>query len=83
MYGTPVLGTDIGGIPELIEVGKTGELFESGNAIELKKKIQKLWDDKKLTNTYTQNCKDIKFDDIEAYVIKLIQTYREKQRWRL
>ena len=32
MYGTPVLGADIGGIPELIQVGKTGELFESGNA---------------------------------------------------
>jgi len=31
MYGTPVLGADIGGIPELITVGKTGELFESGN----------------------------------------------------
>ena len=31
MYGTPVLGANIGGIPELILVGKTGELFESGN----------------------------------------------------
>lgn len=31
MYGTPVLGADIGGIPELIRVGETGELFESGN----------------------------------------------------
>ncbi len=28
MYGTPVLGANIGGIPELIQVGKTGELFE-------------------------------------------------------
>ena len=42
MYGTPVLGADIGGIPELIQVGKTGELFESGNAEDLKKKIVKL-----------------------------------------
>ena len=25
MYGTPVLGANIGGIPELIEAGKTGE----------------------------------------------------------
>ena len=39
MYGTPVLGANIGGIPELIQVGKTGELFESGNAEDLKKKI--------------------------------------------
>ena len=41
MYGTPVLGANIGGIPELIQVGKTGELFESGNAEDLKKKIEK------------------------------------------
>ena len=61
MYGTPVLGADIGGIPELIEVGKTGELFESGNATQLKEKIQKLWSDRELTDTYSRNCKDIQF----------------------
>lgn len=52
MYGTPVLGANIGGIPELIQVGKTGELFESGNAEDLKKKIEKLWGDKKLCEQY-------------------------------
>ena len=43
MYGTPVLGADIGGIPELIRVGQTGELFESGNAHHLKEKILQMW----------------------------------------
>ena len=38
MYGTPVLGANIGGIPELIQVGKTGELFESGNAERFEEK---------------------------------------------
>ena len=38
MYGTPVLGANIGGIPELISVGSTGELFESGNGEDLKLK---------------------------------------------
>ena len=42
MYGTPVLGANIGGIPELIQQGKTGELFESGNAADLKDKIKML-----------------------------------------
>lgn len=41
MYGTPVLGADIGGIPELIQVGKTGELFKSGDGDELKSKMGK------------------------------------------
>jgi len=38
--GTPVLGADIGGIPELIKPDITGQLFESGNAEDLKVKIR-------------------------------------------
>ena len=48
MYGTPVLGAEIGGIPELIQVGKTGELFKSGKpeeeiSIETIKKLPKMY----------------------------------------
>lgn len=75
MYGTPVLGADIGGIPELIRVGKTGELFESENKSELKEKINKLWEDKELTGTYAHNCKDISFDTIEDYYTKIMKIY--------
>ena len=78
MHGTPVLGADIGGIPELIEVGRTGELYESGNAAELKKKIEKLWTDKELTDQYSRNCNDINFDDIEVYGEKLMRIYMGK-----
>ena len=70
-----MLGANIGGIPELIEVGYTGELFESGNTGELKKKIEKLWKDKDLTDQYSQNCKDIRFDDVETYTKKLMEIY--------
>ena len=41
--GTPVLGARIGGIPELIEEGKTGMTFESRNMEDLKEKIQSMW----------------------------------------
>ena len=75
MYGTPVLGANIGGIPELIQVGKTGELFESGNAEDLKKKIEKLWGDKKLCAEYSANCKDISFDTIDEYYEKIMKVY--------
>lgn len=78
MYGTPVLGANIGGIPELIEVGKTGELFASGNAAQLKEKIRKLWADKELTEQYSRNCKDISFDDIDEYGEKLMKIYQGK-----
>lgn len=77
MFGTPVLGADIGGIPELIRVRETGELFESGNVDDLKKKIAKLWEDRNLTDKYSQNCKYIDFDTVEEYCKKLMKIYKE------
>ncbi len=76
MYGTPVLGANIGGIPELIQVGKTGELFESGNGKDLKRKIEKLWSDRKRCAEYSANCKDISFDTIDEYYEKIMKAYQ-------
>ena len=76
MYGTPVLGANIGGIPELIQVGETGELFESANKDDLKNKIETLWNDKKLLDRYSQNCRNIEFDTIDQYYQKLIEIYK-------
>lgn len=75
MYGTPVLGANIGGIPELTQEGQTGELFESGNKEDLKNKILAMWQGQKKTATYSQNCKNISFDTIEEYVEKLMGIY--------
>ncbi|MBE6268328.1 MAG: glycosyltransferase [Bacteroidales bacterium] len=38
---TPVIGANLGGIPEIIDEGKTGYKFESGNADELAKVIDR------------------------------------------
>lgn len=75
MYGTPVLGADIGGIPELIKDGETGELFKSGDKNDLKKKIQNLWSDKDTVDKYIENCRNIDFDDTERYSAKLMRLY--------
>ena len=40
--GKPVIGSRIGGIPEVIKEEKTGLLFESGNDRDLKNKIKQL-----------------------------------------
>lgn len=76
MYGTPVIGANIGGIPELIQINKTGEVFTSKNETELKEKIQNLWNDKDKLETYTNNCKELKFDTVEEYVDKLLKIYQ-------
>lgn len=76
MYGTPVLGADIGGIPELIQVGKTGELFESGSADDLKAKILTMWQEKEKVSTYSNNCKNINFDTVTEYCEKMMEIYK-------
>lgn len=72
MYGTPVLGADIGGIPELIRKGKTGELFESGNTAELKQKIQQMWSGEVCPGAGERNC----FDTVDSYLEKLLLIYK-------
>ena len=74
MYGTPVLGADIGGIPELIRVGETGELFESGNVQQLKEKIRDLWQNREILQRYSENCEAVSFDSVRRYTQKLIDT---------
>lgn len=41
--GTPALGANIGGIPELIDNGITGMIFTSRNVEELTQKIEDMW----------------------------------------
>lgn len=75
--GTPVIGADIGGIPELIISGKTGEIFESGNAESLREKIESLWGDKERCRQYSVNCMKSSFDDSVEYCKKLLGIYGE------
>ncbi len=75
MYGTPVLGSDIGGIPELIRVGVTGELFKAGDKEDLKDKIDSMWKDSEKMECYRRNCMNISFDDTEHYCNKLMRIY--------
>lgn len=75
MYGTPVLGANIGGIPELIQIGKTGELFKFRDKNDLKKNIEKLWNDRKQLFDLIEGCRDNSFDDIEKYSSKIMSYY--------
>lgn len=75
IYGTPVIGSNVGGIPELICDQRTGLLFECGNADDLEAKLKALiYNDKKL-NEMTENCKETEFETPNSYYQKLIGIY--------
>ena len=73
MYGTPVLVSDLGGAPELVQAGKTGELFRGGDVQELIEHIRTLWNNPELCRRYSENCKSINFDTVEEYCDKIVR----------
>jgi len=53
-FGLPVIASKIGGLPELVEEGVTGLLFEPGNAEELAEKMKLLWENPDLCHRMGQ-----------------------------
>lgn len=76
---TPVIGANAGGVPELIEAGRTGELFECGDADQLAERISSFWKEPGRLAEYTENCGKVKFDSLEEYCIKLCRIYRDER----
>ncbi|RHJ84380.1 glycosyltransferase [Parabacteroides sp. AM08-6] len=76
--GTPVIGSRIGGIPELIESGENGDLFTPLSKEEMKEKITdsiKLYNDTYPFATIAKNAQD-KFS-AETFYNNLIQIYEQ------
>lgn len=74
MYGTPVIGSRMGGIPELITEGITGELFEAGNVDALESAIRKLLAPG-MTRDYCRECLEAEFETPDSYYEKLMTIY--------
>lgn len=74
MYGTPVIGSRMGGIPELVSEGVTAEVFEAGNVDELECKLRKILSPDVL-GTYTENCSSQVFETPDTYYAKLMDIY--------
>jgi glycosyltransferase involved in cell wall biosynthesis len=81
-HGKPVVGTKIGGIPEVIKDGVTGLLADPMNAKSLAKQLQKLIQDKKIRNMMGANGKkrfdrlfraEIMLRNIESVYSKLLE----------
>lgn len=76
--GTPALGARMGGIPELIEEGKTGELFEAGNRRDLEKKLREMLFTPDYLTESSRHCLEYRFETADSYYDKLIRIYEGK-----
>lgn len=70
----PVIASNLGGMAELVQDGRTGLLFETGNADDLAQKIRHLWETPDILNRLSENIPPVK--TIEADVEELVDRYR-------
>lgn len=76
--GTPVIGSNIGGIPELVRENKTGFLFEPRNYQDLAHKILKILNNPLLAKKMGKNAQEIynkEYHSVKHYT-KLMKIYK-------
>lgn len=77
--GTPVIGSKMGGIPELIDDEVTGKLFNAGDVDDLEIKIKELMLKPEILEQYSSNCLNVKFETKETYYAKIMKIYGEEK----
>ncbi|WP_285316848.1 glycosyltransferase family 4 protein [Providencia rettgeri] len=75
--GVPVIGSNIGGIPELINDNYNGYLFESGNIASLNEAIQKMENSDKINISVQARVSIEENFSKEAHYEKLINCYEQ------
>lgn len=73
--GTPVIGSRIGAIPEVVTDGVNGILYESGNVESLVSAIKRV-QEPELYNKLAEGCKTTKCTSMKEYIDKLEKVYR-------
>lgn len=74
--GRPVIGTNVGGIPEIISDGVNGYIVEPKNSEQIAEKVIKLFSEEKLLKELVRNAR-LKAEgfSVEKYVEKLEEIY--------
>jgi glycosyltransferase involved in cell wall biosynthesis len=77
--GKPVVGTRLGGIPEIIFDGENGFLAEPGNAHDLREKIQRLFGDNDLCERMGRRAREmvIEKNSPEDHYKKIMKVYEK------
>ena len=77
MYRTPVVVSRMGGAPELLTEGKTGEIYEAGDADALERILRKMIYTEGLLEQYSENCANQEVETPKSYYQKLMAIYGE------
>lgn len=78
-YARPVLGARMGGIPELVEDGKTGFLFDAGDSDGLSGKMRQMFENPDICREMGRNArkKVLRLCSPEVHYDKLMRIYRD------
>ncbi len=76
-FGTPVIGSNMGGIPELIIHGKDGFMFDAGDAAGLVHYVRQLHDNDALREEMSRNSLLSSVDSIGRYADKIVEIYKK------
>ncbi len=73
--GVPVLASNFGGLPELVQENKNGWLFSAGNIQNLKQKLEQIYQTKNNIPKMSEYClENIKKFDVQNYIQSILHT---------
>ncbi len=77
-FGVPVVASNIGGIPEVVQDGYNGFLFRPGDAEDLTNTLKKAMSDNNRLKQLGENAqKSIEKYNVETHVARLLQVYEQ------
>ncbi len=75
LHGLPVIGSKLGGVPEAIEEGVNGFLFDPYKEGDLAGKISLILDHPEILQQITEGARDARIESMERHIEKMIGIY--------
>lgn len=77
--GTPIVGCDVGGVPDLVRPGETGYLAAPGDVEDFRQGILQLIEDQSLRKNMANKCREIALKEysLEIQATRYIQLYQD------
>ena len=80
-FGTPVIGSAIGGIPEIVEDGYNGLLFKPGDVEDLSRTLKRALSDIELLKKLSENAsKSAQRYNLDSHMESILKVYEEALR---